>query len=228
MVLVDANVLLDLVTAPNAWSDWSTSGAAAGRRGGSVARQRRRFRRRYRSASCAWRTAEEVFTKAEVALAPMPRRALFRAGKAFRRVSPPRRDPHRRAAGLLHRRPCRSRGAAPPDARRQPLPQLLPRSRSDRPVLNPCRPPLPRANAPRHAPLRPATRPRHARPHRRGAAPPPARGGRRRAAFPPFTASRNGRRPSSRTRASSAAASATPRTSCPRRCTPSPTAAATA
>jgi predicted nucleic acid-binding protein len=27
--------------------------------------------------------AEEVFTRAEAALAPMPRRALFRAGKAF-------------------------------------------------------------------------------------------------------------------------------------------------
>ena len=69
--------------------------------------------------------------------------------------------------------------AAPPDARRQPLSQLLPRSRFDRSVLNPCRPPLPRANAPRHAPFRLATRPRHARPHWRGAAPPcPRRGDR--------------------------------------------------
>jgi predicted nucleic acid-binding protein len=82
VVLVDANVLLDLVTAPNAWSDWSTTelrrAAAAGRLlANDVV---------FAEVSIGFlrmEDAEEVFTRAEVALAPMHRRALFRAGKAF-------------------------------------------------------------------------------------------------------------------------------------------------
>lgn len=75
-------MLLDLVTAPNAWSDWSAtqlqSAAAAGPLfANDVA---------LAEVSIGFLRAEEVervFTKAQVALEPVLRPALFRAGKAF-------------------------------------------------------------------------------------------------------------------------------------------------
>ena len=82
MVLVDANVLLDLVTAPNAWSDWSATQLLSAVAAGPLLANDVIFA----EVSIGFLRAEEVervFTKARVALEPMPHPALFRAGKAF-------------------------------------------------------------------------------------------------------------------------------------------------
>ena len=83
MVLVDANVLLDLVTAPNAWAEWSLAQLRRAASACSLLANDVVFA----EVSIGFRRVEEVervFAEAEVALAPMPRPALFRAGKAFR------------------------------------------------------------------------------------------------------------------------------------------------
>jgi predicted nucleic acid-binding protein len=82
VVLVDANVLLDLVTAPNAWSDWSAAELRRAAAAGPLVANDVVFAE-VSIGFVRMEDAEEVFTRAEVALAPMPRRALFRAGKAF-------------------------------------------------------------------------------------------------------------------------------------------------
>ncbi len=82
MVLVDANVLLDLVTGPNAWSDWSASALRRAAAEGPLFANDVIFA----EVSIGFLRiddAERVFAEAKVALAPMPRLALFRAGKAF-------------------------------------------------------------------------------------------------------------------------------------------------
>lgn len=82
MVLVDANVLLDLVTAPNAWSDWSAGQLRRAAAAGPLLANDIVFA----EVSIGFLRVEEVegvFAKARVALAPMPRPVLFRAGKAF-------------------------------------------------------------------------------------------------------------------------------------------------
>jgi hypothetical protein len=82
LVLVDANVLLDLVTGPNAWSEWSAAELRRAAATGPLFANDVVFA----EVSIGFRRiedAERVFAEAEVALAPMPRPALFRAGEAF-------------------------------------------------------------------------------------------------------------------------------------------------
>lgn len=82
MVLVDANVLLDLVTAPNAWSDWSAAELRRAAAAGPLFANDVVFA----EVSIGFlriEDTERVFAEAKVAVAPMPRPALFRAGKAF-------------------------------------------------------------------------------------------------------------------------------------------------
>ena len=82
MVLVDANVLLDLVTAPNAWSDWSRTELRRAAAAGPLLANDVVFT----EVSIGFHRVEDVqdvFTEAQVELAAMPRPALFRAGKAF-------------------------------------------------------------------------------------------------------------------------------------------------
>ena len=82
MVLVDANVLLDLVTGPNAWSEWSAGQLRLAVAKGPLLSNDVVFA----EVSIGFlrvEEVEEVFASAQVALAPLPRPALFRAGKAF-------------------------------------------------------------------------------------------------------------------------------------------------
>jgi predicted nucleic acid-binding protein len=82
VVLVDANVLLDIVTAPNAWSDWSMEQLRLAAAAGCLFANDVVFA----EVSIGFLNLAEVqgvFAKARVALEPMPRPALFRAGKAF-------------------------------------------------------------------------------------------------------------------------------------------------
>ena len=82
MVLVDANVLLDLVTAPNAWADWSRTELRRAAAAGPLLANDVVFT----EVSIGFdrvEDVEDVFAEAQVELAAMPRRALFRAGKAF-------------------------------------------------------------------------------------------------------------------------------------------------
>ena len=83
MILVDSNVLLDILTAPNAWAEWSLDqmrrAAAAGGLGINdviFAEISINF--------AALSEVEQVVAEAEVVLLPIPRPALFRAGKVFR------------------------------------------------------------------------------------------------------------------------------------------------
>jgi predicted nucleic acid-binding protein len=81
--LIDANVLLDLVTHGNPWQDWS---ADMLRR---VAASSRLIVNDviYAEVSIGFRAIEEVdavLAETRAAIAPIPRPALFRAGKAFR------------------------------------------------------------------------------------------------------------------------------------------------
>jgi predicted nucleic acid-binding protein len=83
MVLVDANVLLDLLTAPNDWADWSADQLRRVAAEGPLLANDVIFA----EVSINFRhlaEVEAVFAEAGVALAPLPRPALFRAGKAFR------------------------------------------------------------------------------------------------------------------------------------------------
>lgn len=82
MVLVDANVLLDLATAPNAWSDWSAAELRGAAGAGPLFANDVVFAEVSIGFLCVEHT-ERVFAEAVVALAPMLRAALFRAGKAF-------------------------------------------------------------------------------------------------------------------------------------------------
>lgn len=82
MVFVDANVLLDLVTAPNAWSEWSRTELRRAAAAGPLIANDVVFA----EVSIGFlliEDTERVFAEAEVEVAPMPRPALFRAGKAF-------------------------------------------------------------------------------------------------------------------------------------------------
>src|SRR3954467_5122212 len=83
MVLVDSNILLDILTAPNAWTAWSlqqlrqaadTDGI--GINGVVFAEVSIGFQ--------ALAEVDQVLAEADMAVLPIPRRALFRAGKAFR------------------------------------------------------------------------------------------------------------------------------------------------
>ena len=82
MVLVDANVLLDLVTAPNDWSDWSRTELHRAAAAGPLFANDVVFA----EVSIGFlliEDVERVFAESGIAIAAMPRPAVFRAGKAF-------------------------------------------------------------------------------------------------------------------------------------------------
>ena len=82
MVFVDAKVLLDVVTGPNTWSEWSADQFRQAAAHGPLFANDVVFA----EVSIGFvrvEETEEVFAGAKVELAPMPRPALFRAGKAF-------------------------------------------------------------------------------------------------------------------------------------------------
>jgi len=83
VVLVDANVLLDLVTAPNAWSEWSLAHLREAAAAGALVANDVIFA----EVSIGFEDlgeVERVFAEAEVTVSAIPHAALFRAGKAFR------------------------------------------------------------------------------------------------------------------------------------------------
>lgn len=90
MTLVDANVVLDLVTGDRVWADWSTAALdAAGRRGPLLINDVI-----YAELSVGYRVIDDLETFLQgtgLKLVPIPREALFLAGKAFAR--------YRRAGG---------------------------------------------------------------------------------------------------------------------------------
>jgi predicted nucleic acid-binding protein len=82
LTLVDTNVLLDLVTADPVWADWSLAALDAADTAGPVwindvvyAELSVRF--------AAIETLDSLLEEARIDLAPIPRPALFLAGKAF-------------------------------------------------------------------------------------------------------------------------------------------------
>lgn len=84
MTLVDTNVLLDLLTNDPVWADWSVRQLDAAAVGGGLAindvvyaELSVRFD--------AIEALEAILEEAGIALEPMPRAALFLAGKAFQR-----------------------------------------------------------------------------------------------------------------------------------------------
>jgi predicted nucleic acid-binding protein len=98
MTLVDTNVLLDLVTNDPRWAHWSQHQLEAASLRGPLLINDVIFA----ELSVGFRRIEElaeVVASARLVLAPMPREALFLAGKAFQR--------HRAAGGR--------RGGVPPD-----------------------------------------------------------------------------------------------------------------
>ncbi len=82
MTLVDTNVLLDLVTADPVWADWSLAALDAASLAGPIAINDIV----YAELSVRFDTIEALdalLEQAGIDLAPMPRPALFLAGKAF-------------------------------------------------------------------------------------------------------------------------------------------------
>jgi predicted nucleic acid-binding protein len=82
MVLVDANVLLDLVTDDPVWFSWSQARLEEAALAGSILINDIV----YSEISTRYRRVEDVdamLARAIVDIAPMPRAALFLAGKAF-------------------------------------------------------------------------------------------------------------------------------------------------
>ncbi len=82
MTLVDTNVLLDLVTDDPKWADWSVAALEAAALGGSVLINDIV----YAELSVRYGRIEDLdafVDKAGLEIAPIPRTALFLAGKAF-------------------------------------------------------------------------------------------------------------------------------------------------
>jgi predicted nucleic acid-binding protein len=84
MTLVDTNVLLDLVTNDAKWADWSIRQLDAAALKGPLiiddvvyAELSARF--------VAIETLDDILDEARITVAPIPRAALFLAGKAFQR-----------------------------------------------------------------------------------------------------------------------------------------------
>lgn len=91
MTLVDSNVLLDLVTEDPRWIEWSISALASASLAGPLLINNVV----YAEFSGRYETIEEVedfLDRAGIELSPLPRQALFLAGKAFGR--------YRRAGGV--------------------------------------------------------------------------------------------------------------------------------
>jgi predicted nucleic acid-binding protein len=84
MTLVDTNVLLDLVTNDAKWADWSIRQLdAAAFKGPLIINDAVYAELSVRFA--AIETLEDALDEARVAVAPIPRAAVFLAGKAFQR-----------------------------------------------------------------------------------------------------------------------------------------------
>ena len=132
MTLIDTNVLLDLVTDDPVWAEWSIRQLDAASLQGPLtindvvyAELSVRFER--------IEDLDDVLDQAGITLAPMPRPALFLAGRVFQRY---------RAAGgtrngvlpdfILGAHAGRCRSAAP-DPRRTTLSDLFPILQPDRP-----------------------------------------------------------------------------------------------
>lgn len=82
MILVDTNVLLDVLQDDPQWADWSQSQLESARLADSLAINAVI----YAELSMAFERIEEleaVLSEASLALEPIPREALFLAGKAF-------------------------------------------------------------------------------------------------------------------------------------------------
>lgn len=84
MTLVDTNVLLDLVTNDPAWADWSVRQLDAAVLRGPLAINDV-IHAELSAPLAAVESLEAILGKARVAVEPMPRPALFLAGKAFQR-----------------------------------------------------------------------------------------------------------------------------------------------
>ena len=83
MILVDTNVLVDLIV-PSEWTEWSQRAVADGRLRDELIINAAV----YAELAAGYRHIEDLeamLVSVEVKLAPMPRTALFLAGKAFRR-----------------------------------------------------------------------------------------------------------------------------------------------
>ncbi|WP_413988090.1 type II toxin-antitoxin system VapC family toxin [Labrys okinawensis] len=83
MVLVDANILIDLVTNDSAWSSWSLARLEEAALAGSILINDVI----YSEISMGFQRIEDLdlmLAETMVGLVPMPRAALFLAGKAFR------------------------------------------------------------------------------------------------------------------------------------------------
>jgi predicted nucleic acid-binding protein len=84
MTLIDTNVLLDVATDDPRWADWSlVQLQAAGRRGGLVINDV--VYAEFSVGYVAVADVDAVLDDARIDLAPIPRTALFMAGKVFRR-----------------------------------------------------------------------------------------------------------------------------------------------
>ena len=84
MILLDTNVLLDVVTRDPVWSDWSRQQLNAAAATDQIAINDIV----YAELSVGYQQMEELdemIATAGIAMAPMPRAALFLAGRAFRR-----------------------------------------------------------------------------------------------------------------------------------------------
>lgn len=84
MILVDTNVLLDVVTSDPRWADWSQRQLESA----AIHTQLAINPVVYAELSVGFRRIEEVeavLLNAQIALAELPREALFLAGKAFQR-----------------------------------------------------------------------------------------------------------------------------------------------
>ncbi len=83
MVLVDSNVLLDVLTAPNPWADWSLSQLRLAAEHQGLCTNAVVFA----EVSIGFETLEDVeavMLDGGITILPIPHLALFRAGKAYR------------------------------------------------------------------------------------------------------------------------------------------------
>lgn len=84
MTLVDANVLLDLATEDPHWADWSLAALSTASLSGPLLINDvvyAEFSARYETIE----VVEDFLSRARIELSPLPREALFLAGKAFGR-----------------------------------------------------------------------------------------------------------------------------------------------
>jgi len=129
MVLVDANVLLDIITADPVWFDWSAKALEKALGKGLAINPVI-----YAEVGAGFRKETELEAAmdwAGLSRLSLPCEAAFRAGQAVRAIPPPGRRPQFAPAGLLHRCPRGSGGHDPADTRCHPLPELFPEGETD-------------------------------------------------------------------------------------------------